>query len=381
MNLDPATLFLVLIGLCLISGGGMLLRLRTYPEDHYLRYWSAALLVAALALSGLSLRDRIPDWVSIELANMLSLIAFGLAWSGLRVFGGRQPIWWAVALAPAIWLASCAVPAIYGSMPYRTVVTSTLTTILSLMLATEVLRSRAERLPARIPLASLCGVHALATAIRAVLAFHAGWRGEVELPPLLYSVGLFEPILVLFGIVITGLSMTQQRRERDLSVKAAHDALTGMLNRGAFTERAEALILEARAQKQSVALLVFDIDLFKAVNDRYGHAAGDRALVAFADAARHILSAANPSGRIGGEEFAALLVGTDCDGASLVAERIRGEFARRTAAGVGITASASAGISVSEGAVMPLEIMMMRADEALYAAKRSGRNLVRRAAG
>ncbi len=381
MILDPTTLFLVLIGLCLISGVGMVMRLRTYPQDVYLRYWAAALFVAALGLGGLALRNRIPDWISIDLANTLSLLAFGLAWTGLRVFGGRRPIWPLVLLWPALWLAICAVPAIHASMPYRAAYVSALTTLLSLMLAAEVLRNRTERLPARIPLAALCLFHAMATAIRLVAALYAGWHGDAELSPIFYSLGLFEPIFVLFGVIVTGLSMTQQRRERVLTLKAAHDDLTGLLNRGAFAERAEALIFEARAQQQSVALLVFDIDFFKAINDRYGHAAGDRTLVAFADAARHVLSATDPSGRLGGEEFAALLVGIDSDAASLIAERIRGEFARRTADGVGIAASASAGVSVSKGALTELGVLMMQADEALYAAKRSGRNLVRRAAG
>ena len=382
MTLDRSTLFMVLIGLCLVSGLGMAMRIRTSPGDRFLAYWIAGLFAGALALSGLAARSFIPDWLSIAAANALSLVAFSFAWNGLRIFGGRKPLWWVLALGLAIWFGACAIPQFYGSEPYRVALVSLLTTTASLMLVVEVLRNGTEKLPARIPLAALCGVHAVATAVRAGVALTDGLSGVTDLSRPFYTIGLFEPIFVLFGVIVTGLSMMQQRRERMLTHKASHDALTGLLNRGAFAEHAEALILDARLRRFDVAVLVFDIDFFKEINDHYGHAIGDQALVAFAEAMRSSLTPGYPAGRIGGEEFAALVIGVDGDGASLIAERIRSDFARRTATidAAGITASASAGVSASRDAELGLEELMIRADEALYAAKRAGRDLVRLAA-
>ncbi len=382
MTLDRSTLFLVLIGLCLVAGVGMVMRLRAYPGDRYLVYWSAALLSGACALIGLAMRDWLPGWATIVAANALAFVAFSLAWNGLRVFGGRRPLWWPLAIGLAIWFGACAVPEFYASPPYRVALASVLTTIASLMLVAEVLRNRTDQLRARVPLAALCGIHAAATALRAVVAFVDGRNGVPDVSGTFYSIGLFEPIFILFGVIVTGLSMTQQRRELALTRKAAHDTLTGLLNRGAFMEQAEALLLDARARHKDVALLAFDIDFFKDINDRFGHAAGDRALVAFGDAARHVLREGDLAGRLGGEEFAVLLVGVKREAAALIAERIRSEFSRRTADldGVAIAATACAGVSASTGAVMAFEALMIRADEALYAAKRAGRDLVRHAA-
>ncbi len=115
MTLDPATLFLVLIGFCLVSGVGLGMRLHNRPGDRHLAYWCAAFLLGAVGLAGLAFRASLPPRISIDGANAVALIAFGLAWNGIRVFTGRRPNWWVVATAPAIWLVACQVPVIYAS--------------------------------------------------------------------------------------------------------------------------------------------------------------------------------------------------------------------------------------------------------------------------
>ena len=382
MTLDPATLFLVLIGFCLVSGVGLGMRLHNRPGDRHLGYWCAAFLLGALGLTGLAFRAYLPPRISIDAANAVALIAFGLAWNGIRVFTGRRPNWWVVATAPAIWLVACQVPVIYASQPFRTAVASGLITILTLMLAQMLWARGKENLPARVPLAALCTLHAGATLVRAIVALVVGLDGNVDLDPLFISIGLLEPIFVLFGVVIFGLVLTQQRRELVLSRKAALDGLTGLLNRGAFIEEAASRLAAAQADGRNAALLVFDIDYFKEVNDSFGHAAGDRALAAFAAAARQVVRATDPVGRLGGEEFATLLVGADREVGAAIAERIRAEFARRASLleSGRLRVTASAGVAATDSGHVPLETLMLRADEALYAAKRAGRDLVSHAA-
>ncbi|SHG09698.1 diguanylate cyclase (GGDEF) domain-containing protein [Kaistia soli DSM 19436] len=382
MSLDPTTLLFVLAGVSLISGAALGTRwLRSRHEGHVL-YWGVACVLGGAGVVGLAFRGLIPNFLSIQIANALILAALGLALSGVRVFTGHPPWRLAIVIAPAIWLLACLVPAVLQSEPYRVAVASMLSGGLSALLGREVWRRGSDQLSARKPMAVLCFLHAGFTLVRALFALWIGIHGALSLDRLFVGVGLLEPLVVLFGILICGLGLTQERRELVLTRKAALDALTGLLNRGAFLEEAEAMVEAARLAGNNIALLTFDIDFFKDINDTFGHAVGDRTLVAFADAARHVLRPSDPVGRLGGEEFAALIVGADREGAALLAEQVRAEFARRTALldGIKVAATACAGISASRGARAPLETMMIRADEALYAAKRGGRDLVWQAA-
>jgi diguanylate cyclase (GGDEF)-like protein len=156
---------------------------------------------------------------------------------------------------------------------------------------------------------------------------------------------------------------------------ASHDALTGLFNRRAASER---LVLErARAERQRAALsvLMLDIDHFKRINDRWGHAAGDGVLLAVADVLRHELRASDLGVRHGGEEFLVILPGDSAAQAFEVAERIRGEVAQLAVPLDGDTASitVSVGIATFNGSESG-EQLVARADAALYRAKQGGRN-------
>ncbi|WP_168735173.1 PAS domain-containing protein [Pseudothauera rhizosphaerae] len=166
----------------------------------------------------------------------------------------------------------------------------------------------------------------------------------------------------------------RKRREDRLATLAATDTLTGLPNRRAFMSSLELAVLDPA---RGGVLLMLDIDHFKRVNDNYGHLVGDRMLQHVAEIVRHELRASDVAGRLGGEEFAVLLPGTTAEDGMLLAERLRAAIA-------GTPAQADAGelaVSVSIGLCplggMPVKDVMMRADEALYAAKGAGRNQVR----
>jgi diguanylate cyclase (GGDEF)-like protein len=157
---------------------------------------------------------------------------------------------------------------------------------------------------------------------------------------------------------------------------ASMDPLTGMLNRRGFAEACARVIEREAVAGRPVTALIFDIDHFKSINDRFGHPAGDEILKLFSAIVVSNLRISDLSGRIGGEEFAALLP-CSLEEAVLVAERVREAFE-----GAGITVEdgpveTTVSIGVAGGpAGTELEVLLAAADTALYRAKRSGRNRV-----
>ncbi len=157
----------------------------------------------------------------------------------------------------------------------------------------------------------------------------------------------------------------------ELEYRATHDSLTGVLNRAAVIERANHML-----HAQGLALIVLDIDHFKRVNDSFGHPVGDRVICGVVDCLSALVPTAAQIGRVGGEEFTVLLPGYSCADALLLAERLRAaladhDFDLPDASPV----SASFGVSC-----LPMnssfDTAYRRADDALYQAKRAGRNRV-----
>lgn len=160
-----------------------------------------------------------------------------------------------------------------------------------------------------------------------------------------------------------------------LSAEARHDALTGALSRRYFLDLLRHEIERAHANNEPLCMAIADLDHFKQINDRFGHAAGDRALEHFVDTCRAELRGSDAIGRLGGEEFGLLLPATDLAGGREVVERLR----LRLKAIPSPKLPASVGLSVSIGITelspddLP-ERIMSRADTALYAAKSGGRD-------
>lgn len=171
-----------------------------------------------------------------------------------------------------------------------------------------------------------------------------------------------------------------RRRNRRLRTLVALDGLTGVANRRALNERLRAEWFRARRGSYPLALLLVDIDYFKAFNDRFGHLAGDDALK---NVARALMETARRPGdlvaRYGGEEFAVLLPHTDVPGAALVAESLRravNHFSRRSAPeGASLTVSVGVASWIPDGRAAPLDLLAAT-DQALYRAKALGRNRV-----
>ncbi|BCL75739.1 hypothetical protein JHS3_14750 [Jeongeupia sp. HS-3] len=181
--------------------------------------------------------------------------------------------------------------------------------------------------------------------------------------------------------LLIGISdITQQKRlEVELQHRATTDGLSGLANRNHFMEMSNHELVRAQRYGRPLTLMMIDIDHFKLINDEYGHDAGDAAIRAIALLCRNTLRDADLIGRMGGEEFAALLPETPMPMATLVAERLRARieaYQLLTPDGECIRFTASIGITTLASGDSIVDPLLKRADLALYDAKHGGRNRV-----
>jgi diguanylate cyclase (GGDEF)-like protein len=193
-----------------------------------------------------------------------------------------------------------------------------------------------------------------------------------------FWVTLFSIELVLYaiGTVFVIFMMVSDRAVAVHKTAASVDPLSGMLNRRGFSEACARVIEREANAGRPVTVMIFDIDHFKSINDRFGHPAGDEILKLFAAVVVNNLRISDLSGRIGGEEFAALLPCSLEEGV-LVAERVREAFETSGIVCEEGPVDTTVSIGVAGGpAGTELEVLLASADTALYQAKRGGRNRV-----
>ncbi|MQA42059.1 GGDEF domain-containing protein [Rugamonas aquatica] len=181
-------------------------------------------------------------------------------------------------------------------------------------------------------------------------------------------------------------SMDRQRLEQErvrlieeLKLRADTDYLTGILNRRAFTAAGNLRLRGAREQDESLAVILFDVDHFKSVNDSYGHDAGDQVLIRIAEVVRDSLRDGEIVARYGGEEFVVMPTYCGLEAARALAERLRAAISHEPltlADGHILRVTASFGVAVAHGPHAALDDLFHAADLALYRAKRNGRNRV-----
>jgi diguanylate cyclase (GGDEF)-like protein len=192
--------------------------------------------------------------------------------------------------------------------------------------------------------------------------------------------------LITVGMVSAGAAIVHALKVRNdellkrLAQAARTDSLTGLVNRQAFGERLEIELARGRRTGRPVSLIIADIDHFKEINDCFGHAVGDAALRVVAETARRTSRSVDTVARIGGDEFAAILPDTDADGARLFAERFR-EAILTSQEIDDAPLTMSLGIAEAEADGLTPDTLSRSADEALYQAKKRGRNQTVAASG
>jgi diguanylate cyclase (GGDEF)-like protein len=276
-----------------------------------------------------------------------------------------------LALAVAVTLSPVEVP-YFGAAMALTVVSINVAFVgLGVYVASKRNRYAGYFLAGWIPL-TLC------TSLRALQG-----TGFVQVPyetSYFYSIGvIWEALVLTAGIADRALSF---RRERDVAQHLAeHDGLTGALNRRASEERLEEHFRRAHAASTPLAVFFLDLDHFKSINDRFGHAAGDAVLVAIAGRIKALLRADDILGRWGGEEFVAILPGAPPEAVRATGERIRRAVESEPvhADGELIPVTVSVGVAMLGEDIQASAELVRRADAALYRAKGSGRNRVEEA--
>ncbi|WFU24288.1 GGDEF domain-containing protein [Bradyrhizobium sp. CB1717] len=375
------TIYVLMLSVMVLLGGLTFFAWLQNRAVRALAWWGGAVLVMAAALGLLCLRGVIPDVYSVDLAYVVLFTACALMLEGARCFEGRRasPV---VLLAGAVtWIAACQVPALYESATARMIIVSAAMGLYSLGCAYVLWTGRAEPLLSRWPLIVLTALGGGLFLVRIPLAvMHPLAAAPVTSFDALQSFwfAIVSTFTLLFVIAINYLFLALTKERSELMHKRASmtDALTGLANRRAFLDFA-AQRLKAPAN-ETVAFLLFDLDLFKSINDSHGHAMGDRVLRLFAQTLSANLPKGSFAGRLGGEEFAAIVSGPDRQAVIAAAEHVRESFATaaRVVDGIPIAATVSVGLAHADSEPAGIEALCERADKALYTAKALGRNRV-----
>ena len=379
MNLDLNTLFMVTIYVEAILGLLLLFAWVQNTQIHAVAWWGFAHLMRAGSVAVFGLYGSAPSFITIDLANALLLIAFAMTWTGARVFDGRQvePVY--LVTGAVIWLLVCRLPGIEDALGLRALVASGIITAYTWLTAFEFWRGRSEQLVSRWPAIFMLFAHGALFLLRTPLMAKLPWSPADSVNGSVWMTVLsFEALLFTISIAFILLAMAKERTELRHRTAAMVDPLTGIANRRSFLQDAQALSQSHTSNPRPTAVLLIDLDHFKSVNDRFGHAIGDRVLEIFAESMRESIRGSDLIGRLGGEEFAAILRDTGKEKAVAVADRLRECFARQAqdVDGRPVCATVSIGVVHCEGPTLEVAELLAQADQALYFAKERGRNRV-----
>lgn len=263
-------------------------------------------------------------------------------------------------------------------MGIRLSVAPTYSAITLLISAVMIVRYREKTRPAEWAAAIAIGVFALTQAGCAALAYLHGPDGDESIrAAYLHFSFLTLPAGYVTVSMLIILMMASDLAEV-LKKAAIQDHLTGLLNRRGFSEYGERQFSAARRAGTALSIIMMDIDRFKFINDKYGHAAGDAALTHFAKLVAEAHRKEDIVARVGGEEFAVLLPGTDLRDAMAMADQLCTKIGATPLdmTGNGLPMTSSFGVAAISKDDDSLEDMVLRADRALYRSKRGGRNQV-----
>ncbi|GAA0580449.1 GGDEF domain-containing protein [Caenispirillum bisanense] len=380
MELDVPTLIFTMTLTTLAGGIALAAASRLHLPVRGIGLWSASQFLSSLGLALALTRTVAGPTVGIVVANTAILAGYLLLWLGARRLAGRRlrPMQVALPLgltAVGLWLFMGD-----DGMAARVMIMSFMTSALLVLTAREFVRHEAPATNSRHVLAVLCAGHAIFYAARGAIAavappsnslFPAGVMGTVT-----FLEAFVWVILVTLGLVV----LTSEVLHAELNRQATRDPLTDAYNRRAFTDMAERELARARRGRRAPAFLVLDLDHFKQLNDRHGHAAGDQVLQDFVRAVSACLRREDVLARFGGEEFVLMLPDSTAAEALTAAERIR---LAATALAACDDDGQPIAVTVSIGIAPPplhpgddLAGVLRRADAALYRAKAAGRNRV-----
>jgi len=378
MNLDVNTLFLVTIYVEAILGLLLLFAWVQNTAIYAVAWWGFADLMRAASIMLFGKYGSVSDLISIDLANAILFTAFAVTWTGARVFDHRKPQWILLFAGAALWLVLSRIPAVQNSWDLRMLLSSGIITAYTWATAYEFWRGRSEPLVSRWPAIFMFFAHGALYLLRTPFGAMLAPVNNQVFASVWITVLSFEALLFTIAIAFILLAMAKERTEHRHKTDSLIDPLTGIANRRAFLQDAEAQLKRQATEPRPMAVMLLDLDNFKGINDRFGHAIGDRVLQMFAEVGSGCMRRYDIFGRLGGEEFAALLVDSSRERALAVAEQIRASFVEVTGMveGKPVVATVSIGVVISYDAVLDLSALLAQADHALYRAKDNGRNRI-----
>lgn len=374
MLLDLRTIYFIVAVSCFVLG---ILQLAAYATGRFERWplwWGLSNLFVGVGSFLVALRNFVPYAVSVDGGNVVTIAGYMLMFFAVRIFSGRvldQRTFWL-----AIFLVSVPVVLIVSdpsAVSARLLYVSVICCFCDLAVAREAMSIvRREKLYSAGLLVGLYVCTATIFAVRSILAA----TGEIGGPDPFggSAVHSWMAVSAVAFIMLRSMAMVLMAAERSryqLMELAHHDPLTGALNRGGLAQHVPALA------SQPISLLIIDIDHFKQLNDRHGHAAGDEILRLFADVSKGIMRSGDLLARQGGDEFLAVLKNISQEGAVTIAERLRLDFAAAVIQrpDLAVFPTLSIGVATRENGG-EFERLVHKADEALYRSKREGRNRV-----
>jgi diguanylate cyclase (GGDEF)-like protein len=374
MSLDTSTLYLVATMVAAMLGV-MLLFFGKQENIPALKWWGTAYLLGAASVALWTLTgDTFGQMFSLAL-NAVGFVACGMVWNASRVFHGRKPNLPGLVLGAITWIATGMMMAPQGSA-MRMTIGAGIVAIYATLTATELGSERRRTLQRRWPTIVVPVMHGFALMLPILLG-DLSWPHDDTFSSSTF-VTVFSVELVLYAVATAFVifMLVSERAVTAHRTAASMDPLTGMFNRRGFAEATSRVIEREANAGRPVTVLIFDIDHFKSINDRFGHPAGDEILKLFAAVVVNTLRITDLSGRIGGEEFAALLP-CSLEDAVIAAERVREAFESSGIVDETGPVDTTVSIGVAGGpAGTELEVLLAAADTALYQAKRGGRNRV-----
>lgn len=375
--MDLLTLYLLAVGTLLASAGMTLWDARSNRQRRRPLGWLAA-GYSTLAVGCVSVlyRHEIAGYIGSALSNLIMLAGYLLILAGAGALSGRRHRIFAAAVLVLTALTWVVLGAEWQNTMWN-YISAVPIAVISGMTTWAIVRCEpVEPLPSRVLVIVITGIHTVVYAARATIL---PWLVAAFGPAVQAVAGkltIYEGVLYSVLLPMALLKLVREETHATLLHEASTDYLTRLGNRKKFFEEGER-ILRDMGGRGPVAVLLFDLDQFKAINDRHGHQAGDEVLKSFAEVAQGVLSPHATLARIGGEEFAALLAGYDAVKARTLGESVARRFAeaivsRNTSAR--IPATVSIGLSYFEEKAPTLIEGLAAADQALYRAKSLGGN-------
>jgi diguanylate cyclase (GGDEF)-like protein len=371
MSLDISTLVTAATGITGLLGIFLLVVWMQERTVRAMAWWAAAYMIGAIAVALWGIQKDFAPYFS-ELPNALLFVSCGMIWNGARLFHGRSVLPSALVAGALIWFIACQIPAFEAGSNGRIILSSIVIASYTFLTAMELRRERRRALRWIAVGAPILHATVFLSPIAVILL----WPSETSTEAW-FAVFALQTLLYVVGTAFVVVVMANERTTAQYKTAAMTDPLTGLFNRRAFFAAANSMIATQMRKKKPVSVLAFDLDRFKSVNDRFGHAIGDETLRLFAATASANMRTSDVVGRLGGEEFVAILPGNLSE-AVIVAERVRAAFevAGVEIGGQQIGATVSIGVAEAGPPLAEFGELLARADAALYRAKHGGRNRV-----